>query len=185
MSEPRKPDPVKLICSLFAVDRETLGETLRALSGHYGKADYLSEYLFFDRTDYYGREMGSSLVRRFVSYEDLIEPDVLPSVKRTTDGLERQFSEGGRRRVNIDPGCISRGHLVLATGKGQAHRPYLRDGVYADLTLLYRDESFRPLAWTYPDYADEKVREMFARIREKYLLQLKNLQASGKGRRED
>jgi hypothetical protein len=96
-----------------------------------------------------------------------------------TNELERRFSEGGRRRVNIDPGLISRGHLVLATGKGQAHRPYLRDGVYADLTLVYRDESFRPLAWTYPDYADGKVREMFGRIRKKYLLQLKDHKATG------
>ncbi len=180
MSEPRKPDPVKVICSLFAVDPEMLGEALRALSGHYGKADYLSECLFFDRTDYYSREMGSSLIRRFVSYEGLVEPDALPSIKRVTSELERRFSEDGRRRVNIDPGLISRGHLVLATGKGQAHRPYLRDGVYVDLTLLYRDESFRPLAWTYPDYAEEKVREMFGRIREKYLLQLKDRKAAGR-----
>jgi hypothetical protein len=180
MSEPRKPDPVKLICSLFAVGRETLSEALRALSDLYGKADYLSEYLAFDATDYYTREIGSSLVRRFVSYEGLIEPDALPSIKKVTNELEKRFSESGRRRVNIDPGCVSRGHLVLATGKSHAHRPYLRDGVYADLTLVFRNESFRPLEWTYPDYADGKIREMFAFIRQKYLLQLRYHQASGK-----
>ena len=180
MSELRKPDPVKLVCSLFAADRETLSDALRALSGLYGKADYLSEYLAFDATDYYTREMGSSLIRRFVSYEELIEPDTLPSVKKATNELERRFSEDGRRRVNIDPGCISRGHLVLATGKSGAHRPYLRDGVYADLTLVFGNESFRSLEWTYPDYADEKVRKVFTLIRRKYLLQLRYHQASGK-----
>jgi len=179
MSEPRKPDPVKLVCSLFAVDRETLGDALRALSGLYGKADYLSEYLAFDVTDYYAREMGPSLVRRFVSYETLIEPDTLPLVKKATNDLEERFSKSGRRRVNIDPGYITRGHLVLATGKSGAHRPYLRDGVYADLTLVFGNKAFRPLEWTYPDYADEKVRAMFALIRRKYLLQLRHLQASG------
>lgn len=179
MSKPRKPDPVKLVCSVFASDREILGDALRALSALYGRADYLSEYLAFDATDYYAREMGPSLVRRFVSYEALIEPDALPSVKKATDELERRFSEGGRRRVNIDPGCISRGHLVLATGKGGAHRPYLRDGVYADLTLIFGKEAFRPLEWTYPDYADGKVRDMFTLIRKKYLLQLRDRQASG------
>ncbi len=179
MSEPRKPDSVKLICSLFAVDREMLSDALRALSGLYGRADYLSAYLAFNATDYYAREMGPSLVRRFVSYEELIDPDALPSVKKATNELEKRFSEGGRRRVNIDPGCISRGHLVLATGKSCTHRPYLRDSVYADLTLVFRNESFRPLEWTYPDYANEKIREMFALIRKKYLLQLRYHQASG------
>jgi hypothetical protein len=180
MSEPQKPDPVKLLCSLFAVDRQTLSDALRALSGLYGKADYLSEYLAFDATDYYTREMGPSLVRRFVSYEELIEPDTLSAVKKATHEVEKRFSAGGGRRVNIDPGCISRGHLVLATGKSGAHRPYLGDGVYADLTLVFRNESFRPLEWTYPDYAGEKVREMFVFIRKKYLLQLRYQQASGR-----
>jgi len=179
MSEPRKPDPVKLVCSLFAAARETLGDALRALSGLYGRADYLSEYLAFDATDYYTREMGPSLVRRFASYEELIEPDTLPSVKKITGELEQRFSESGRRRVNIDPGYISRGHLVLATGKSGAHRPYLRDGVYADLTLVFGNEAFRPMEWTYPDYADGKVRAMFTLIRNKYLLQLRYREASG------
>ncbi len=165
-----------MVCSVFASDRETLIDALRAMSGLYGRADYLSEYMAFDATDYYAREMGPSLVRRFIAFESLIEPDALPSVKKVANELERRFSEGGRRRVNIDPGCISRGHLVLATGKGGAHRPYLRDGVYADVTLIFGNEAFRPLEWTYPDYADGKVREMFTLIRKKYLLQLRDRQ---------
>jgi hypothetical protein len=64
-------------------------------------------------------------------------------------------------------------HLILATGKGYAHRPYLRDGIYADLTLIYRDKSFHSLPWTYPDYAGEEVIGMLTRIRGKYLMQLK------------
>ncbi|HOD36041.1 MAG TPA: DUF4416 family protein [Syntrophales bacterium] len=179
MSELRKPDPVKLVCSVFASDRETLIDALRVLSDLYGRADYLSEYLAFDATDYYAREMGPSLVRRFVSYEDLIEPDALPSIKKAVNEVERRFSEGGNRRVNIDPGCVSGGHLVLATGKSGAHRPYLRDGVYADLTLIFGNEAFRSLEWTYPDYADGKVRAIFTLIRKKYLLQLRDRQASG------
>ncbi len=183
MSELRNPDPVKLIGSLLAVDRKILNDALRAWSELYGRIDYLSEVLTFDRTGYYGREMGSPLVRRFASFEELIEPDALPSVKKVTDELERGFSEGDRRRVNIDPGYLSVGNLVLATGKGQAHRPYLRDGVYADLTLLYGNGSFRPLAWTYPDYAEERIRVMFTRIRQKYLQQLRDRNTPGGDRK--
>ena len=83
------------------------------------------------------------------------------------------LSAEGRRRVNIDPGYLAKAHLILATGKGYTHRPYLRDGIYADLTLMYRDKTFHPLPWTYPDYAGGEVIGMLTRIREKYMLQLK------------
>jgi hypothetical protein len=63
--------------------------------------------------------------------------------------------------------------LILATGKGYSHRPYLRDGIYADLTLIYQNRQFCSLPWTYPDYADEKQLEIFGKIRARYLIQLK------------
>jgi hypothetical protein len=75
--------------------------------------------------------------------------------------------------VNIDPGYLSQAHLILATGKGYTHRPYLRNGIYADLTLIYQGKKFRSLPWTYPDYADEKQLAMLEVIRARYLLQLK------------
>jgi hypothetical protein len=79
----------------------------------------------------------------------------------------------GQRRVNIDPGYLAKAHLILATGKGYTHRPYLRDGIYADVTLMYRDKKFHSLPWTYPDYAGEEMMGMLVRIREKYILQLR------------
>ena len=45
---------------------------------------------------------------------------------------------------------------------------------------MYRDKTFHPLPWTYPDYAGEEVIGMLARIREKYVLQLKG-KAAGDG----
>jgi hypothetical protein len=63
--------------------------------------------------------------------------------------------------------------LILATGKQYSHRPYLRDGVYADVTLIFRDGSYNPLEWTYPDYAGRLITGMLNRVREKYLLQIK------------
>jgi hypothetical protein len=77
--------------------------------------------------------------------------------------------------MNIDPGYLSQAHLILATGKGYAHRPYLRDGIYADLTLIFRQGSFEALPWTYPDYAAPETICLFNGIRRKYLLQMKRL----------
>jgi hypothetical protein len=70
-------------------------------------------------------------------------------VKGWTNGLEERLAAGGKRRVNIDPGYLARAHLILATGKGYTHRPYLRDGIYADLTLVFQQGGFQPLPWTY------------------------------------
>ncbi len=174
MSEPQTAEAVKLVASILYSEREILPAVLEALVEAYGITDYISSPQPFLYTDYYSREMGPSLERVFVSFEKLIRPEALPEIKLRTNELEKAFSPGGGGRiVNIDPGYISPAHLILATGKGYTHRPYLREGIYADLTLIYCDKSFQTLPWTYPDYGEEETREMLKRIRAKYIMQLK------------
>ena len=175
MSEPTQPDPVKLIASIFANNKDSIAASIRKLSSLFGPVDYISALRAFDFTDYYEAEMGSSLIRRFITFEDLISPDRLPEIKRATNTIENELAEQNNRRTNIDPGYISQAHLILATGKAYTHRPYLKDGIYADLTLVYRHNSFRPLDWTYPDYAEEKTVNLFNMIRKCYLIQLKQM----------
>jgi hypothetical protein len=173
MSDPQPAEAVKLIVSLFSGESQLLGDAIRALSDKYGKVDFTSASVPFVYTDYYTQEFGASLIRRLVAFDRLIRPDSLPDVKLWTNALERRLSAEGRRRVNIDPGYIARAHLLLATGKGYSHRPYLRDGIYADLTLIYRNKAFQSLPWTYPDYAGGEMIGILTRIRDKYVLQLK------------
>jgi hypothetical protein len=184
MSDPRPAEAVKLVASLFSGEGRLLGEALNALSERYGRADFISAPTPFAYTDYYRKEFGGSLVRRFAAFEGLIRPESLPDVKKWTNGLEGRLSADGKRRVNIDPGYLAKAHLILATGKGYTHRPYLREGIYADLTLVYRNGSFCSLPWTYPDYASGETIAMLLRIREKYLLQLKG-EAAGDGSPEE
>ncbi len=184
MSAPQSPPQVKLVASIFSGDVAIIGEVVQALSEKCGKADYVSVPLSFSYTDYYEREFGASLLRRFVAFERLIEPEALPDVKLWTNELEKGFAAGNRRRVNIDPGYLSAAHLILATGKGYSHRPYLREGIYADLTLIYQKGAFQILPWTYPDYAADAMIVMLTRIREKYLLQLRG-EAAGKTEKQE
>jgi hypothetical protein len=179
MSDPQPAEAVKLVASLFSEDGCLIGDALSALSERYGRADFVSAPLAFDYTDYYAEEFGTSLIRRFVAFERLVRPESLPDVKLWTNILERRLSADGHRRVNIDPGYLARAHLILATGKGYTHRPYLRDGIYADLTLIYRDKTFHSLPWTYPDYAGSGMTGMLTRIREKYVLQLRGRAPGG------
>ena len=175
MSRPKAAEPVKLIMSLFAVGPDVLRDVLARLIETYGMTDFISGRLPFEYTSYYAPEMGPSLLRCFVSFEKLIRPECLPDVKNLTNELEERFAVEGRRTVNIDPGYIAQAHLILATGKGYTHRPYLRDGIYADLTLMFSHKTFRTLPWTYPDYAEKSCIEMFNKIRARYVEQLKEL----------
>ena len=172
MSKPTQALPVKLVFSVFAPAAGILNDTITKLSALYGQPDFVSEQILFDYTDYYNPEMGQVLVRRFLSMEKLIRPEALPDIKLATNDIEEESAVDDRRHVNIDPGYLSQAHLILATGKGYSHRPYLRDGIYADLTLIYQGKKFCSLPWTYPDYADEKQLSMLSAIRSRYLLQL-------------
>jgi len=190
MSLPCEPDPVKLIASIFSPQEPLIHEVITELSLSYGPVDWESppelslSYgpvdwesppLFFDRTRYYEKEMGWPLHRRFVSFEQLIPPDDLVKIKLETNQLEEQHIFEGKRLVNIDPGYIGLERLVLATGKNYVHRIYLGKGIYGDLTLVFKKGTFRALEWTYRDYADPEMIEMFNQIRKRYTEQLKDL----------
>ena len=180
MSKVQLPDPVKLVSSIFSPEKDILAETIRRLFKELGDTDYISEVVPFDYTEYYREELGGALSRRFVSFDALIDPGNLSRIKLFTNGIEEDLAREGKRRVNIDPGYISEAHLILATGKKYTHRPYIGNGIYADLTLVYRDRTFRPLEWTYPDYAEEGIIDMLSRMRKKYLMQLADVKGIGR-----
>ena len=166
------PKPVKLIMSLISSDDLLLHRAIEVLRERYGEVDFTSDILPFDFTDYYRAEMGEGLFRRFVTFRPLIPREHLVRIKQETNGIEEQFAVEGKRRINIDPGYICAEHLILATTKGYAHRPYLGEGIHADLTLIYRGGQFRPLEWTYPDYASSQVQEILQGVRRRYVKEL-------------
>jgi uncharacterized protein DUF4416 len=175
MSNPREPDPVKLIIGLFSPEKGLLDQVIGELSNTFGQIDWNSPELFFDRTKYYTKEMGWPLHRRFVSFEKLVRADHLADIKLKTNEVERRYIRDGNRLVNIDPGYISPERLVLATGKNYVHRIYLSKGIYADLTLVYKRKSFVPLEWTYPDYAEPETMGLFNGVRMQYMNQIKEM----------
>lgn len=173
MSTPRDADCVKLIASIFSPDESLIGAVTAELEKMFGPLDWESAGLLFDRTRYYEKEMGGPLFRRFVAFRDLISPESIVDVKLGSNELEQVYVRGGKRLVNIDPGYICMERLVLVTGKNYTHRIYLSKGIYADLTLVFQRGRFRPLPWTYRDYADEALIAQFNEIRGKYKAQLR------------
>jgi len=174
MGKAKEPEPAKLFMSLITSEEDILQKGMDDLGEILGKIDFISDVLPFDFTDYYAQEMGNDLFRRFITFESLISRTLLPEIKQRANQLEEKYSTlVGHRKINIDPGYLCLEHVILATTKGYTHRPYLREGIYADLTLIYRHKSFQPLEWTYPDYRQSEVIGLFNQFRKTYLEDLK------------
>jgi hypothetical protein len=174
MGKPKEPQPAKLFMSLIALENDIFQQGVQDLCATLGETDTISQRFPFDFTDYYMQEMGKPLYRHFITFERLISIPALPDIKQATNHLEEKYAApNGNRRINLDPGYICMEHVILATTKGYTHRPYLRDGIYVDLTLIYRNKSFQPLEWTYPDYCQEEVIALFNQFRKKYLEDLR------------
>ena len=174
MSKPKPPQPVKLIASIITGKPELIDAVCGRLEELYGPIDYRSDRLVFDYTDYYEAEIGPGLFRHIIAFGDLIAPESLPGIKLFANDLEVACARpDGARLVNVDPGYITLHHLILATCKNFAHRPYLRDGVFADLTLLYKGGTFTALAWTFPDYRSPELIALLKGIRDSYYQQTK------------
>lgn len=186
----RPPKRVNLICGLIANDPDLMDRAIRLLSEHVGPVDEVSELWPFEDTDYYTLEMGENLRRRFVSFSRLIDPVELAGLKILSNELEARICRecglpDSQRRVNLDPGYIALGKLVLATTKDYSHRLYLRDGIYAESTLHFENGRWVPWPWTYPDYADSRYHAFFMRVRERLKEKLNAVSsdpAPGKGR---
>lgn len=169
---PGKPDPVKLVVSVFTGSAELFTPVFKKLEERFGAIDLLSEPLPFTTTDYYREEFGEGLTRKVASFEGLISAGELSSIKLFTNGVEDSYRAGDRRMVNIDPGYMALEKFVLASCKNFSHRIFLKDGVWADLTLMYVGDGFVALPWTYPDYRQEAMTGILKEIRKRYALVL-------------
>lgn len=169
MAKIRKYNPqVKLITGLIYKDEAVFIKARDKLRKKFGRIDFASAALDFNCTDHYEAEMGKGLKRRFLSFSKLIPISDLYLVKLFTNRLEEKFLAAKARTINIDPGYIDLARLVLATTKDYAHRIFLRKGIFAEVTLTYRDNSFSRNDWTYPDYCSKEYIDIFNRIRKLY-----------------
>ncbi|MFW6163419.1 MAG: DUF4416 family protein [Planctomycetota bacterium] len=173
MGKPQAPEPVKLLVGLLARRPEWLAAAERHLEAAFGPIDLASERIPFDTTGYYEPEMGAGLIRKFITHKELVSPGDLAGIKLATNALEATLAEeldaDVPRPVNLDPGYLDGSKLVLATTKNDAHRIYIDQGIYAEVTLTWRRGAWQPTPWTYRDYRSEPYRAFFAQARGRYL----------------
>jgi len=169
MGTPEETHKVKLVVGLLSKDVEAMKRAEKMLSGMFGRTDLETGVMDFTHSDYYTKEMGSPLKRKFLSFQKLLDPRDIYKVKLKTNLLEKKFTVSGRRTVNIDPGYLDLAKLVLFSTKDYTHRIYLNKGIFAEATLFYKDKSFNAWPWTYPDYRSSPYIDIFNSIRELYI----------------
>ncbi|MBU1125853.1 MAG: DUF4416 family protein [Candidatus Omnitrophica bacterium] len=178
MGQIRKSASVKLIIGFIYKEEIIAQRVLRRLTRRFGPIDFESQVFSFAHTDYYAKEFGAGLKRRFFSFKKLIHPHILPKVKVITNIIETRYAVSLRaafkRRINIDPGYLDLAKLVLASTKNYSHRIYLDKGIFAEVTLFYQENSYRAWEWTYPDYKLPEAILFFNHLRGIYAAQIQN-----------
>jgi len=178
----RQFTPVKLFIGVLVSNSKFIPEIERRLAGVYGTIDHRSHVIPFDFTDYYEAEMGDLIDRVFFSFERLIEADQLPEIKRQTNELEEELAAALRtpqtnvkRPVNLDPGYIEQAKVILASTKNFYHRIYLGSGVFGEVTMHFKNNTYQFFPWTYPDYQSKDYQEFFLRARQILRSQLRTM----------
>jgi hypothetical protein len=164
--------PTQVLLILAATSRcdEALSWGLDQCRAVFGPTAAISDAFSFTETDYYAAEMGGGLKKQFWAFESLIDPGRLAAIKRRTNEWEAEYAALKQhpepRPLNLDPGYLTLAKLVLATTKDHAHRIYLADGIYAEVTLSFRGGQWQPFDWTYPDYRRPDYQAFFIRCRQ-------------------
>jgi len=176
MAAPKPFQPHKLfVATLFGPDSrpESISELVES---SFGEIDAILPAHPFAFSTYYEREMGADLRRALFSVRELVDPSTLAALKERANRVEIDTArERGRRTVNFDPGLLSLSRVILATTKASAHRIPIRDGLYAEVTLLYRHGRYAPLEWTYPDYRSDGFVDWLGEVRARYREQLRGI----------
>ncbi|MBI5025249.1 MAG: DUF4416 family protein [Nitrospirae bacterium] len=169
----QEPQLVKLFTCMLSPEVFLFEELKRELKSTFGPVDLESPVWLWQHTDYYSKEMGDGLRRKFIFFHDLIRPEALPEIKLKTIELEQRYlRKGGGRRINLDPGYLNFAKVILVSTKDFSHRLYLSHGIYGEVTLTFSGKTYQPMPYTYPDFRTPEYIDIFIRARDLYKAQM-------------
>ncbi|MBN2217859.1 MAG: DUF4416 family protein [Pirellulales bacterium] len=176
MGQPTAHSPALLLVAAFSRHGEALDWARRRAEACWGPVALESPRFAFNDTDYYEPTMGPGLQKVFWIFDSsseghaFFDPATLVDVKLATNAWEDEYAALGRhgetRPLNLDPGYLTLGKLVLASTKDFAHRIYLGRGIYAEITLYYRHRRWEHHQWTFADYRRADYQAFFTRCRQ-------------------
>ena len=127
------------------------------LTHSWGPIDVLESPRFdFAETGYYLPTMGGPIQIVLWAFERLVDPAELVPIKLQANDFEAEYTGLGRhpepRPLNLDPGYVTSAKLVLASTKDHAHRIYLSRGIFAEVTLYYKDRR-----WQHREFSRSRI----------------------------
>lgn len=180
--ERRAAPPARLFFGVITGFEDLFHLTRDCILSHFGELvpEEESPLFPFPQTRTYSRTMGDGpLLRKFFFLRALWPQDGLARVKIRAVEMEEEIQASRSfpvpRAVNIDPGLLNDCRIILASTKDHGHRIYRGDGIWEEVTLIYRRSGgYQPLPWTYPDFRNPRYAAYFTPIRTRYLDSLKN-----------
>lgn len=152
-------------------DKDLYEWVKRKLTENFGDIEIESEHFPFSWTDYYAG-ISPKLNRCFFCFSGLHHVSQLPDWKNFAIEIER-MSGNSSRAVNVDPGYIDGARLVLASTKDHAHRVYLRDRIFAEVTLSRKQKKWVHYSYTFPDFRSPQYHPFLSEVSEKWKKDIK------------
>lgn len=154
-------EPVVRFCAVISRHQGATQWALQQIGEQWGGVQFVSDEIPFEAGGYYTPTMGSELTKTLIASEGFQDPAGLADWKHLTNRWEASYAAQSDhpepRPLNLDPGYITQAKLVLATTKDRDHRIYLRDGMFAEVTLTYVAKRWQHHRWSYPSYRTEEV----------------------------
>lgn len=161
MASVRFVEPVVRFCAVITRHQTARLWAVNCLSQAWGKPDIVSPPIPFEAGGFYTPTMGGELQKTLIAFEGFQDPAMLADWKLQTNRWEAEYAATGihpePRPINLDVGYMTQAKLVLATTKDRDHRIYLRDGMFAEVTLSYVGKSWQHHRWSYPSYRTDEV----------------------------
>lgn len=162
----------QLFFAVFSQSEPLIERARDCLADRYGAVDIVGPTFLFDDTEYYERSMGANLRKFLFSVDRTIAQNELAEIKIETNKLEVELSQSSgldaERPINIDPGMVDLGKVMLASTKSHAHRIYVAEGIFVEVTLYLAKECWEPWPWTYRDYRRPEVHAFLHEVRARY-----------------
>jgi len=188
MADTRFVEPVVRFCGVITRHPEARDWALQTLTRAWGAVVVQSPPIPFEAGGYYTPSMGPDLEKVLFALDGFQDPAELADWKHLTNRWEAEYAAAAdhneTRPLNLDPGYVTQAKLVLATTKDRDHRIYLRDGMFAEVTLTYVGKKWNHHRWSYPSYRTEEVAQFAAQCRQRlreHLQKTRAFRGSGGG----
>jgi len=153
----------KLVMGIMYSDKRLFEEVKKVLEEKFGNVEDFVSY-DFNFTKYYEEEMGPDLKKDILIFEREIREEQLAEIKEYINSLEDNYKVNGNRRINIDPGYLTKEELILASNKKSNYKEEIGENIYSHLTLKFENGNCVNTPRTYPDYRTEKVQSFLTKI---------------------